>query len=174
METTTIQQATPESVWAAIQALTEKQTETDRQIKKVNEMLGSWANNHGSFAEEYFINSFEKGKNNFFGERFDDIRQRVTGLKIKDEYDILLINGQSVGIVEVKYKAHENDVDKVLKKAQTFRINYPDYINHQIYLGLASMTFYPELEQECIQKGIAIVKQVGDTVVINDKHLKVF
>ncbi len=137
-------------------------------------MLGSWANYHGSFAEEYFINSFEKGKNNFFGERFNDIRQRVTGLKIKDEYDILLINGQSVGIVEVKYKAHENDVDKVLKKAQTFRINYPDYINHQIYLGLASMTFYPELEQECIQKGIAIVKQVGDTVVINDKHLKVF
>jgi hypothetical protein len=174
MEATTIQQATPESVWAAIQALTEKQAETDRQIKKVNDMLGSWANNHGSFAEDYFINSFEHGKTNFFGERFDDIRQRVTGLKIKDEYDILLINGKTIGIVEVKYKAHENDVDKVLKKAQTFRINYPDYANHQIYLGLASMSFYPELEQECIRKGIAIVKQIGDTVVINDGHLKVF
>ena len=36
------------------------------------------------------------------------------------------------------------------------------------------MVFYPELEQACISEGIAIIKQVGDTVVINDKHLKVF
>jgi hypothetical protein len=185
MEETTLQQATPESVWAAIRALTEQQAETariiaesqaktDRQIEKVNETLGAWANNQGCFAEEYFINSFEKGKNNFFGERFDDLRKRVTGLKVQDEYDILLVNGKSIGIVEVKYKAHENDVEKVLKKAQTFRVNYPDYVNHQIYLGLASMAFNPELEQECIRKGIAIVKQVGDTVIINDEHLKIF
>jgi hypothetical protein len=203
MEATTIQQATPESVWAAIQVLTEKQAETDRQMKetdrkiekvfedttriiaerqakldrqieKVNETLGAWANNQGSFAEEYFINSFENGKKNFFGERFEDLHQRVTGMKIQDVYHILLVNGKSIGIVEVKYKVYEDDVDKVLKKAQTFRVNYPDYGKHQIYLGLASMAFYPELEQECIRNGIAIVKQVGDTVIINDEHLKVF
>jgi hypothetical protein len=36
------------------------------------------------------------------------------------------------------------------------------------------MAFYPELEQECIAQGIAIIKQVGDKVVIHDGHLKVF
>jgi hypothetical protein len=36
------------------------------------------------------------------------------------------------------------------------------------------MSFYPELEQKCIDLGIAVIKQVGETVVINDKHLKVF
>jgi len=36
------------------------------------------------------------------------------------------------------------------------------------------MSFYPELEQACIEQGIAVIKQVGDTVVINDAHLKVF
>jgi hypothetical protein len=36
------------------------------------------------------------------------------------------------------------------------------------------MSFYPELEQECIKEGIAVIKQVGDAIVINDKHLKVF
>jgi len=36
------------------------------------------------------------------------------------------------------------------------------------------MSFYPELEEECIEKGIAIIKQVGDTVVINDENLKVY
>jgi hypothetical protein len=36
------------------------------------------------------------------------------------------------------------------------------------------MSFYPELEQECIEQGIAVIKQVGDKVVINDTNLKVF
>jgi len=50
----------------------------------------------------------------------------------------------------------------------------PHYKDFRIYLGLASMSFYPELEEECIEKGIAIIKQVGDTVVINDENLKVY
>jgi len=173
---TDIQPATPESVWVALRELTARQAETDRQIDKVRETLGSWANNHGRFAEEYFFNSFEKGKQNFFGEKFDDIDNDVKGIEkgFKDEYDILMTNGHSVGIVEVKFKAHENDIPKVLKKVKTFRANFPKYKNHKVYLGLATLSFYPELEEECIKQGIAIIKQAGDTVVINDKHLKAF
>jgi len=62
----------------------------------------------------------------------------------------------------------------VLKKAETFRILCPSYKDFKIYLGFASLSFYEELEQECIKQGIAIIKQVGDTVVINDKHLRIF
>jgi exonuclease VII large subunit len=150
--------------------------ETDRQFKEMKNLLGSWANNHGSFAEEYFFNSFENGKQNFFGEHFNEIRKKVKnkGMKIEDEYDIVLYNNTAVAIVEVKYKAHENDIPKVLNKVKTFRILCPDYKDFNIFLGLASMSFYPELEQECINQGIAIIKQVGETVIINDKHLKVF
>ena len=186
--------ATPETVWAALNVLTEKLAETDRQRKenerflnekfaetdkKLNrlaEITGGISNNQGIFAEEYFFNSFEKGKRNFFGEKFDGIEKCVKGFKpgFNDEYDILFVNGTSVAIVEVKFKAHQSDVQKVLKKAQTFRINFPEYEKHQIFLGLASMAFYNELEQECINEGIAIVKQVGDAVIINDKHLKAF
>jgi len=79
-----------------------------------------------------------------------------------------------VAIIEVKYKAHINDIPDVLNKAKTFRILSPHYKDFRIYLGLASMSFYPELEEECIEKGIAIIKQVGDTVVINDENLKVY
>ena len=148
----------------------------DRRMKKMEETMGAWSNNHGFFAEEYFFNSFEDGKRNFFGEKFDEIERNVKGIKkgFKDEYDILLINGKTIGIVEVKFKAHEHDVPKILKKGNTFRVNFPEYQNHRVYLGLATLVFYPELEQECIKQGIAVVKQVGDTVVINDKHLKVF
>ena len=158
------------------QAREKSSADFDRRMKKLEELTGSWANNHGSFAEEYFFNSFENGKQNFFGEKFDEIEKnlkyRYQGLK--DEYDIVLFNHTSVAIIEVKYTAHKNDIPKVLKKAETFRILFPNYKDFKIYLGLASMSFNSELEQECTEQGIAIIKQVGDTVVINDAHLKVF
>jgi len=156
--------------------MAESRAEWEKRIKKLEENVGGIANNNGFIAEEYFSNSFERGKKNFFGEKFDDMERNVKGIDpdYKDEYDILLINGKSVGIIEVKYKAHDTDIHKVLNKAHTFRINFPKYQNHQCYLGLASMAFYPQLEKECIERGIAIIKQVGDVVVIKDEHLKAY
>jgi len=46
--------------------------------------------------------------------------------------------------------------------------------NHRIFLGLASMSFYEKLEDECKKAGVAIVKQVGENIVIADEHLKAF
>ena len=187
MNTVQYPTATPESVWAILQEVSRKQEESERQreksmadfdrrMKEINKTLGGWANNHGTFAEEYFYNSFENGKKNFFGEHFDEIKKNIKGFEIgtEDEYDIVLYNHSSVALIEVKYKAHVNDIPAVLKKAETFRILFPNYKDFKIYLGLASLAFYPELEQECINEGIAIIKQVGDTVIINDEHLKVF
>ncbi|MDR2148482.1 MAG: hypothetical protein LBE91_18725 [Tannerella sp.] len=189
--------ATFESVWAAIQETnkqmqetdrkmqetdrrmqeTDRQMqETDRRMKELQKTVGGMANNQGAFAEEYFFNSFEKGQKNFFGEKFDEIDKNLKNhwRGLKDEYDIVLYNHASVAIIEVKYKANISDVPDVLKKAETFRILFSNYRDFKIYLGLASLSFYPELEQECINQGIAIIKQVGDAVVINDRHLKVF
>jgi hypothetical protein len=153
-----------------------KMQDTDRRMKKLQELMGLWANNHGSFAEEYFFNAFENGKQDFFGETFFEISKNLKPKKgkLEEEFDIVLFNGNSAAIVEVKYKAHENDVPKVVDKAKTFRILLPDYADFKIYLGLASFIFYPELEQACTNAGIAIIKQVGDSVVIYDEHLKIF
>jgi len=77
--------------------------------------------------------------------------------------------GVWAGFHELRQLMKENE-----QKAETFRILCPDYADFNIYLGFASLSFYKELEQECINQGIAIIKQVGDTVVINDEHLKVY
>ena len=148
----------------------------EKRMKRMDEEMGRWSNNQGCFAEEYFYNSFDYGRQNFFGEEFDVIKKNLNVFtpKLEDEYDIVLYNDDAIAIVEVKFKAHVNDIDTVLKKAETFKILYPYYKDYKIYLGLASLSFYPELEQECISEGIAIIKQVGDSVVINDEHLKVF
>jgi hypothetical protein len=152
------------------------QTDYEKRMRKMEENMGNWSNNHGSFAEEYFFNSFENEQQNFFGEHFNKIEKNVkpVGKELNDEYDVVMFNDSYVAIVEAKFKAHKNDIPKVIKKAETFRILCPDYKDFKIYLGLASLSFYDELEQECVAHGIAVIKQVGDTVVINDAHLRVF
>ena len=183
--------ATPDVVWEALKELTvsqkeltvsqkelaASQRETDRQIKELKETITGISKSNGLFAEEYFLNSIENGKYTFFGEKFDEIIPNLkTGLneKVKDEYDIVLVNGKYIGIIEVKYKGRLDDIPKIISKAQTFRVNYPKYQNHHVYLALATMIFNQRLEDECKKKGIAIVKQVGDTVVMNEDNLKVY
>ena len=158
------------------QEMKESRADFDRRMKEMQKSIGSWGNNHGSFAEEYFFNAFENGQKNFFGEKFDEIERNLKGIEkgFKDEYDIVLINGKSVGIIEVKFKAREDVVSHVLRKAETFRVNHPKFKNHKVYLGLAALSFYENVEEECRREGIAVIKQVGDKVVIIDEELKVF
>jgi len=157
----------------------ERRAESDkyeRRMKKMEEMMGSWQNNHGSFAEEYFFNAFADDEMNFFGERFYEISKNLKPKKgkLEDDYDIVMYNGTSVAIVEIKYKAHENDIPLVLDKVRTFRILCPEYEDFKIYLGVATMSFHPEAEQNFVNQGIAVIKQVGDIVVIRDENMKVF
>jgi len=150
--------------------------EAEKRWKELSKQLGGMANSQGDFAEEYFYNSFENGKTNFFGENFDRIKKNLTNVwdGLENEYDIVLYNHASVALIEVKYKARVEDLPQVLKKAETFRILFPHYKDFKIYLGLASLSFESNLEDECIKQGIAVIKQVGDAVVINDTNLKVF
>ena len=158
-------------------AETDKQMkETDRRMKDLQKLVGSWGNNFGSFAEEYFYNSIKKGNVNFFGKKFDEIEKNLKNFwqGLKDEYDIVLYNKDAVAIIEVKFKAHIDQINDVLKKAETFKILFPHYKDFKIYLGLASMSFNEELEKRCKDEGIAIIKQEGDAVIIIDEHLKTF
>jgi hypothetical protein len=152
--------------------------ETDRQITRLEKQIGGVSKNHGSFAEEYFINSMEKGEKTFFGEKFDTLLKTVIvkddANRTKAEFDIVLVNGKSVAIVEVKFRARAKHVEQVLKKVKPFRKKFPGYQNHKIYLGLASMVFDQDIENKCKENGIAIIKQVGDAVVMHDENLKTF
>jgi len=133
---------------------------------------------YNSFFEAYFFRSFEQGKKDFFGETFNMISKDLGGsmpkLGISAGYGTMLYSDTSIAIIEERSNAHINDLPKALKQVETFRILFPCYKDYKVYLGLASMSFDEELETECIKQGIAVIKQVDWTVVINDSNLKVF
>ena len=147
-----------------------------RENTRMSEEINGISKSNGLYAEDYFFNSFKEKKCTFFGEKFDYIfRNMPSTIEEKmDEYDIVLVNGKYVGIVEVKYKGRLDHIKRIINKAQTFRANFPHYQNHKIYLAFASTVFNQRLEQECDKEGIVVVKPLGDTFVINDKKKKVF
>jgi len=135
-----------------------------------------WEKSDFELVQEYFINSLKSDKK-FFGEQFDKfMSSKYHNFKTnKDgEFDIVLLNETTAAIIEYKIKARKNDIQQLLNQVSSFRDEFPQYQSHRIYLGLAAMAFEKDVDDHCISEGVAVLKQVGDTVVINDEHLKVF
>ena len=154
----------------------EQMKRTDATLERMGITIGNVTNNIGSITEEYFFNClFEKPV--FGGITYNKVRRNIggVGLKSEDEFDIVMYNGDSIALIECKNKAHENDLRKLItKKADNFKDVFPNFKDYKIYLGLASFSFYPELEEMAKENGVAILKQKGDMVEIKADNLKVY
>ena len=141
--------------------------------KKFDKLFGGIGNSNGDVAEEYFINAFQKDPK-LNGETFDKIRLNMRPVECDDEYDIFLLNGKSAAIIEVKYNVKKDDIGDLLKKAENFRKYLTAYNGHKLYLGIASLSFRKITEKKILEKGIAVIKQVGNKMVVYDENLKAF
>ena len=149
---------------------------TDKTLERMGITLGNVTNNIGSITEEYFFNCLIE-KPVLGGVKYDKVRRNISGvgLKSEDEFDIVMYNGDSIALIECKNKAHKNDLMKLIeKKAANFKDVFPNFKDYKIFLGLASFSFYPELEEMAKQNGVAILKQKGDVVEIEAENLKAY
>ena len=160
----------------AIQELKECASKNEEQLKRTMETLSNIGINLGETTEEYFYNSLSNTMT-FGGIKYDYISKNVHSrrMRLEDEFDIVLYNGNSIALIECKHKAHNHDLEKLTqKKIANFRILYPDYADYKIYCGLASFSFYKELEDNASAMGVAILKQVGDVMEVNADNLKAY
>ena len=149
---------------------------TDKTLERIGITLGNVTNNIGSITEEYFFNCLIE-KPVLGGVKYDKVRRNISGvgLKSEDEFDIVMYNGDSIALIECKNKAHKNDLMKLIeKKAANFKDVFPNFKDYKIFLGLASFSFYPELEEMAKENGVAILKQKGDVVEIEADNLKAY
>ena len=149
---------------------------TDATLERLGIYLGGITDNIGMTTEDYFYNSLYN-KPVLGNIKFDSITKNIhiKTKRLEDEFDIVMYNGDCIALIECKYKAHENDVKKLIdKKVNSFRILHPDYMDYKIYLGIASFSFYPELETFAKENGVAILKQKGEVVEIEAENLKVY
>ena len=151
--------------------------ETDRRIAKLERLVGGISNNNGEMAEDYFYSAFRANKT-FANEKFDKVRRNLAYKKedVEAEFDLVLFNGKCAALIEVKYNAKPDNisVEEIISRVKIFKMLYPEYENHKIYLGVAAMSFRKGLEERLHRAGIATVRQIGRKMVRFDKDVKAF
>jgi hypothetical protein len=142
------------------------QEKSDRRLDKVAKLVGNISNNQGDIAEEFFYNSL-KAKPSVAGINYDFIEANAhrSKNKIEDEYDILLVNGKDIAIIETKYKAHTSDVEKLInKKYENFKKLYPEYKDYNHHLGLASFNMNEDVKELASQNSVILLQRKGDLI----------
>ena len=141
----------------------EQMKKTDEKIKKLSQLYGGASNNQRKVAEEFFFNSL-KHEPILNGIRFNFIDKNITRTmgNLQEEYDILLVNGNIVYLIEVKYNLNPKDMEVFLdKKYPNFIKLYPEYSGFEIRLAFASFS----IDELCIsfakEKNITLLQRRG-------------
>jgi len=159
---------TKEDLAQVILELKKSQEKSDRRLDKVTKLVGNISNNQGDIAEEFFYNSL-KNKPTLNGIKYDFIDKNATRSKnkIEDEYDILLVNGKDIAIIETKYKAHINDIEKLKnKKYENFKKLYPEYSKYNHHLALASFNINEDVKAKAQEENITLLQRKGDIIEV--------
>lgn len=139
---------------------------TDAKLNKLAEMYGGVGNNQGKVAEEFYYNSF-KAHPQLNGIHFDFIEKNVTrsSRDMEEEYDLLLVNGEDVYIIEVKYHLHPKDIDKLLhRKLGNFKKLFPEYRDYRLHPALATFAVEDEVKEMALEQGITVLQRKGDVI----------
>jgi len=150
--------------------------ETDRMIKELSRRMGGIDENQGHHAEQYFQNALAE-KLTFGGIKYDEMVPNLTH-KDRDgeiEFDIALVNGNSIALIEVKSRIHPKFVKELAEnRIEKFRKFFPKYKKFKTYLGIAGFSFGKKVMEEAGKYGIGLIRQVGDSVEISTGKLKVY
>jgi Holliday junction resolvase-like predicted endonuclease len=143
----------------------EQMKRTDEKLERMGISLGNVTNNQGDVAEEFFLNSLLKD-NHLGSIHFDDVARNIEKHRgqMQEEYDLVMTNGDAIGIVEVKYKAHTNDLDKLDRKMQNFKKLFPIYQNYKQYGAIATFHINDDAKREALRRGYFVLQRCGDLV----------
>ncbi len=78
--------------------------------------------------------------------------------------DVVITNGDAIGIGEVKYKAHENNLNKLDRKMRNIKKLFPIYQNYKQYGAIASFHINDAAKKEALKRGYFVLQRSGDLV----------
>ncbi|MEI6705515.1 MAG: hypothetical protein WCK96_00095 [Methylococcales bacterium] len=153
----------------------EQMKRTDEKLERIGIKLGNISQNQGDVAEEFFFQSLIK--DNRLGDiRFDDVTKNMAKHrgKLQEEYDLVITNGDVVAVVEVKYKAHTNDLDKLDRKMRHFKQLFPLYQHFKQYGAIAAFHINDDAKEEALRRGYFVLQRSGELIhTESSEHLTV-
>ena len=137
-----------------------------KETKRLKDMIFGIGKSQGVVAEEFFENSIESNLK-VAGVQYDMMYKNLEKhmKKISGEYDIVLVNGTELLIIEVKYNAHLNDLDKFLNtQVPKFKKLFPEYSNFKHNLAFASFHINEDFMKEALDNNVIILQRKGELV----------
>jgi len=149
---------------------------SDEKLEKIVVEMGGISKNQGFHAEQFFQDVFKK-KLEFGRVKYDEMIPNLAykGKKCEIEFDIALVNGDSIALIEVKNRIYPDFVNAFAEeRIEKFRRFFREFDGYNVYLGIAGFSFSEEVLHRASTYGIGIIKQAGDGVEISAKNLRVY
>lgn len=152
-----------ESKAEADRSLAELKRLVDNTTRAVDGLTTRW----GQFVE----NLVEPAVLRLFQERGIDVQEVTRRMRSQRrgaemEIDIFAVDGDVAVAVEVKSRLSHQDVEYFLGSLSRFKQSFPHYADYQIYGAVAAIEIDEGVDRFAYQRGLFVIKQTGDTVMI--------
>lgn len=136
--------------------------------KTLQKLYGGMANNRGDETEEFFYDALVQEP--VIGDlKFNKVLAHVSvGAKGKQtEIDLVLVNGNSLALVEVKNKCHAQDLVQLEKHITLLRKHSPEYKGFKFYGGIAGFSIPNDVVKAAHEQGYFVLKRHGKVLASN-------
>jgi hypothetical protein len=141
--------------------------------QRMGEQLGGIANNQGAVTEEFFYNSLLEQPQIGTLKFTKIVRNSVVGHKGQQtEYDLLLVNGKSVVVVEVKYRLRSEHLSKLAAQLLAFKRDHAEFKGFKVYGALAGFYVPATLLEEAAAHGYMVLQRKGGLLVSHTDGLR--
>ena len=153
---------------------------TDKEINKLlrsTKELHSNVRNEAEACEQRFVASLRRQKLVIAGVTFDEIysNHRKDRKNEHIELDGLLVNGDSIAILEVKKRLHLNDVEKVRDNLiGRFRKLYPEHQNKRLMVLVAGENINKDAAAAALAAGFIVLSFKARRLQMQDEQLRYY
>ena len=147
----------------AIEQLTEKFKAPEARWDRFMERYGGYVDNESRSTEIFFIDGLWQQDLVVGDIKFDDLvpnsQRRDEDKVVAIELDGLLVNGTTVGMLEVKTTLHFKDVERVRdKRVDRFRKFYTEHSDKKLAVILAGKLINPDAAELARELGYILLK----------------
>ena len=141
--------------------------DTDR---KLNKFIGKTGGQWGALGENLVKGNLAKR----LKEKGIAVERALTRIRTPQaEFDIIVVNGKEVVVVEVKCTLDPSDVDEFVEKMKKFTTSMPEYKDKNIYGALAFLiNSNRNAEKKAEKQGFFVIQATGDVLITNKKNFK--
>ena len=183
-------QKTQESLQETEKTMRESRKETEKSLQKTQESLqnlnksldkasGNFNNKWGAFMEGLVKGDIVRLLNEW-NIQVEKVMPRVKIRRkdntIKNEYDLIVVNGSEIVVIEVKTTLSVEKLNVFMDKMVRFKKNFPEYSDKNIYGGVAYIEADGESAKNAEKEGLFVIEAPGGptsvSTIVNGQGFK--